>query len=39
MDLAPLIYGVKEREAMRVRKDQGEPFPWTDVEAVESLAA
>jgi len=28
-DYAPLWYWVREREAIRLRKERGEPFPWT----------
>lgn len=29
VDLAPLIYWVREREQMRIRKERGDPQPWT----------
>jgi len=30
MTLATLFHWVREREAIRVRKERGDPFPWTD---------
>lgn len=30
MNLDTLFHWVREREAIRVRKDRGDPFPWTD---------
>lgn len=32
MNLSPVIHWVKEREAIRVRKDRGDAFPWTEDE-------
>ena len=29
-DYIPLFYWVAERERIRVRKESGQPFPWTD---------
>jgi hypothetical protein len=29
LDLAPLLHWIREREAIRIRKERGEPFPWT----------
>jgi hypothetical protein len=29
-DLSTLLYWVRERESIRVRKERGDPFPWTD---------
>lgn len=29
-DYSPIIYWVKAREAIRIKKEAGEPFPWTD---------
>jgi hypothetical protein len=30
MNLEPILYWVKEREAVRLKKEAGEPPPWTD---------
>lgn len=36
MDLKPLIHWVTEREAIRIRKERGDPFPWTENEILRS---
>lgn len=37
INLDPLYYWIVEREAIRVRKENGDPFPWTTDEILKTF--